>query len=581
MSSLKRLIPYCLRYRRKFLVGFLFVLLTNVVTVLSPKILGMAVDSLQENFSSDLLLRYAGIIVGIAIAGGIFRFSMRQVLIGLSRHIEYNLRNDFFAHMQELHPAYYDKHKTGDLMSRATNDLNAVRNVLGPGIMYSVNTTFLFTLAITSMCLVHIPLTLLALLPFSALSILVMKYGNRIHKAFERIQAQMSAISAKAQENLSGIRVVKAYVREAEEIKHFDEINSEYVERNRTLIKLWAVFYPMMQLVGGLGVLIILLVGGNLVINNTITLGDFVAFNGYLTMLLWPMIALGWVINVFQRGAASMGRLNAILDEEPAIRDADAPVDVPILNGHITIRDLTFTYPGADAPVLHDISLDIPAGSTLAVVGPTGSGKTTLVNLIPRLYDPPHGTVCIDGHPIQDIPLNTLRGNIGLVPQETFLFSDSIASNIAYGAGEAEEDQVQQAAITAQLHHNIEEFPHQYDTMLGERGINLSGGQKQRLAISRAVILEPPIFIMDDALSSVDTYTEEEILKRLAHVMESRTTIIVSHRISTIQHADHIIVLDEGRIVEQGRHDDLQQQDGLYASIHQKQLLEEELAEAE
>ncbi len=548
---------------------------------MAPRVLGMAIDDLEGRISADVLLQYAGLILGIAIVGGIFRFAMRQVLIGLSRQLEYNLRNDFFAHLQRLHPSYYDRHKTGDLMSRLTNDLNAVRNVLGPGIMYSVNTVILFSLAITMMCMLNVSLTLLALVPFPILSVMVMRFGKSIHRHFDRIQAQMSAISAKAQENLAGIRVVKAYAREDEEIRMFDAINREYVERNRKLINLWAVFYPMMQLVSGLGVLIILYVGGNLVIDGVITLGDFVAFNGYLVMLLWPMIALGWVINVFQRGAASMSRINRILDEKPAIRDPEQPTHIDLVRGDIEMRNLTFTYPGTDTPVLHDITLHIPAGSTLAVVGPTGSGKSTLINLIPRLYDPPYGSIQVDGIPIQDLPLEKLRGNIGLVPQETFLFSDSIASNIAYGAGEEEEDQIQQAAITSQLHNNIADFPHQYDTMLGERGINLSGGQKQRLAISRAVILEPAIFIMDDALSSVDTYTEEEILKGLASVMKSRTSIIVSHRISTIQHADHIIVLDEGRIVEQGNHQVLLDHDGLYAGLYRKQLLEEELAEAE
>jgi ATP-binding cassette subfamily B protein len=512
-------------------------------------------------------------------------------LIGASRHLEYDIRNDFFAHLERLPPAYFQKHRTGDLMSRATNDLNAVRMMIGPSVMYSADTVLRFVVAIAVMLSIDWRLTLLSLIPLPFVSIAVNYFGGAIHKRFEQIQAQLSELSAVVQEALSGVRVVRAYGREAYELERFRRSNDAYVARNRGLITLQGFFFPSMAFFLGLGALVALWFGSREVINGRITIGQFVAFNAYLTMLSWPVIAFGWVTNMIQRGMASWKRMLAVLETEPAISDrpVEAARHTPTIRGEIEFRDLVFSYD--DKKVLDHVTLKIEAGQTVALVGPTGSGKSTLINLLPRLADPPRGSVFVDGHDVRDLPLAVLRSSIGFVPQEPFLFSDTLANNVAFGldaildrAGEAGQaggerlHQILAAAAVARLDKDVVDFPHGYETRVGERGLTLSGGQKQRTAIARAIVIDPAILVLDDALSAVDTQTEEEILTKLRGVMRSRTSIIVSHRISTVRDADQIFVLDDGRIVERGQHDQLVKQNGLYAALHRKQLLEEELA---
>jgi ATP-binding cassette subfamily B protein len=475
--------------------------------------------------------------------------------------------------------SFLQSRSTGDIMSRATNDLNAVRSVLGPGIMYSMNTIVLVVISTSILLKLNWKLTLLAYIPLVLVSVTVKKFGGEIHDRFESIQEQFSNLSTKAQENLSGIRVVKAFAREASEIEQFGRLNVDYIRRNIALIRLWGVFYPLMTALLGMSSVALLWFGGRQVIEGRLTLGEFVAIMGYLAMLTWPTIAVGWVINIFQRGAASMGRILEIMQAEPEIRDHPrTSVPEPVL-GALEVRHLSFQYPTSANPVLHDISLSAPAGSTLAIVGHTGSGKSTLVNLIPRLFDPPPGTVFVDGKDIRQWPLSELRRIIGHVPQETFLFSETIRENVAFGSKSGMTDSdVEWAARVSQIAGDIVGFSHGMETYVGERGITLSGGQKQRVAISRAVATLPKILIFDDSLSNVDTDTEERILEQLTQVMRDRTTILVSHRISTVQNAHQIVVLKDGSVVERGTHDSLMERQGVYADLYRKQLLEEELA---
>jgi ATP-binding cassette subfamily B protein len=571
------------RYQREFLKGLACVVAATAIMLVSPIVLQYAIDDLTRGVTRAKLVEYGALLLAIGVVGGVFRFLMRRILIGASRHIEYDMRNDFFAHLQKLPLEYFQTHRTGDLMSRATNDLNAVRMMIGPSVMYAASTLLTLVVALALMVSIDPWLTLLSLIPLPFASFSVKYFGSAIHRRFEQIQAQLSEISAIAQEALSGVRVVRAYRQEAEEIERFRRANVEYVARNRRLIALQGFFFPSMAFFLGLGALLVLWLGSRQVILGGITLGEFVAFNAYLAMLSWPMIAFGWVTNMLQRGMASWKRMLEVLDAEPHISDAavtDAGRQAPIRGG-IEIRDLVFTYPGSERPVLDHVSLWISPGHTVALVGATGSGKSTLIGLLPRLHEPPPGTIFMDGVDIREIPLARLRAAIGFVPQEPFLFSDSIRENIAFGVqagGAALDARVREAAAVARLDKDVESFPKGYDTVVGERGITLSGGQKQRTALARALMIDPPILILDDALSAVDTYTEEEILSRLRGVMRGRTSLIVAHRVSTVRDADLIVVLDRGRIAEQGRHEDLVRRGGLYADLYRKQLLEEELA---
>jgi len=585
-ASLRRLLPYALRYRRQFLLGLICVVLSSTFQLLSPWVLKFAIDDLTRAVTRQKLIAYALALLGVACMRAVFLFLMRRIIIGASREIEYDLRNDFFAHLQHMPLEYYQARRTGDLMSRATNDLNAVRMMIGPAVMYSASTILVFAVALVLMASIDRRLTLIALIPLPMVSVSVKYFGSAIHKRFETIQAQLADLSAVVQEALAGVRVVRAYNQEQHEIERFSAANREYVRRNKGLIRLQGMFFPSMTLFLGLGSLLVLWVGSRDVINGHITLGEFVAFNSYLVMLSWPMIAFGWVTNMLQRGMASWKRMLEVLDASSDISDAavsEAGRHVT-LAGAIEIRDLTFAYPGTGRPVLEHVSLRIEPGQTVAFVGATGSGKSTLISLLPRLHQSPAGTVFIDGVDVNEIPLSRLRGAIGFVPQEPFLFSDTIAENIAFGvqAGDVQGDviarRVRGAAAIARLDKDVESFPKAYDTTVGERGITLSGGQKQRTALARAVMVDPRILILDDALSAVDTYTEEEILGRLRDVMRQRTSIIVAHRVSTVRDADQIFVLERGHVVERGTHDQLVGRDGLYAALYRKQLLEEELA---
>ena len=581
--AFRRLLPFVLRYRRQYVIGLVCVLVTTAIQLLSPRVLQYAIDDLTVGVTRPKLAMYAGILLGIAVVGAVFRYLMRQITIGASRDIEYDIRNTFFGRLQQMPLAYYQARRTGDLMSRATNDLNAVRMMIGPAVMYSANTILVFIVAIAIMLTLDPMLTLVALLPLPLVSVSVKYFGSAIHTRFEKIQEQLSDMSAVVQEALAGVRVVRAYSQEAHEIDRFRAANQEYMRRNRGLIRLQGLFFPSMTFFLGLGSLMVLWIGSREVIRGRLSLGEFVAFNAYLVMLSWPMIAFGWVTNILQRGMASWKRMLEVIDAVPEISDAtatDAGRAAP-LRGGIEIRDLVFTYPQADRPVLDHISLRIEPGQTVAFIGATGSGKSTLLSLLARLHDPPPGTVFIDGVDVREIPLSSLRGAIGFVPQEPFLFSDAVGDNIAFGAdpdSSGLQERIHEAATVARLDKDIVTFPRGFDTIVGERGITLSGGQKQRTAIARALMVDPRILVLDDALSAVDTYTEEEILSRLRDVMRQRTSIIVSHRVSTVRDADRIFVLDDGRIVEEGTHDDLVRHGGLYAALYRKQLLEDELA---
>ncbi|HEY3093710.1 MAG TPA: ABC transporter ATP-binding protein [Vicinamibacterales bacterium] len=580
MSPSRRLLAYVARYRGAFLTGSVCIVATTAITLAGPWVLKYAIDDLTKAGVTAAKLRlYGGAILGLAAVGGVFRFLQRRIIIGASRDIEFDLRNDFFARLQLFEPAYFHRNRTGDLMSRATNDLNAVRMMIGPAVMYLSNTVLTFIAVIWVMLSLNRRLTLLSLIPLPILSVAVYFFGAAIHRRFDKIQEQLSTISAVTQEALAGVRVVRAYRQEHFEIQRFKEANDEYVRRNRKLIRVQGAFFPIMGLLMGVGALLVLWLGAQEVIAGRMTVGELVAFNSYLMMLAWPMIAFGWVTNLLQRGTASWKRMLEVLAAEPAITDAGASSHITSrdqIRGDVEFRDLTFKY--GNVVVLRDISATLPAGTTTAIVGATGSGKSTLLNLLPRLNDPPPGTVFVDGVDVRDLPLAALRRAIGFVPQEPFLFSSTIAENIAFGVADMNREQVEQAAHVSRLDKDLADFPKGYDTVVGERGITLSGGQKQRTAIARAVMTDPKILVLDDALSAVDTYTEEEILSRLASVMRSRTTIIVSHRVSTVRTADQILVLDEGAIVEHGTHDQLVARNGLYAELYRKQLLEEELA---
>jgi len=576
LDKLKPLTPYLRRYWKQLAWGGISTVLYNVIKVLIPLVIGNAIDDMQRGLTEQKVLRHALILLLIAALSAIFLYITRQVIIGASREIEFDLRNDIFANLERQSPNYYHTHRTGDIMARTTNDLNAVRMLLGPAIMYSANTIVFMAAALPFMYRISPKLTFFAFVPMPAASVLVQYFGNRIHRRFERIQAMYSDISAKAQENFSGARLIRAFAQEDAEIASFETANREYIKRSLYLVRLMAMLWPTLEFVLGLSLMITLLVGGHEVVSHRISVGQFTAFNVYMVQLTWPLIAVGWVVNLFQRGTASIIRIDELLKQQPDIADAPMATDSPV-TGDIELRNLTFAYPDAP-PVLHDINLRIPAGSSLAIVGPTGSGKSTLVGLIPRLHDAAPGTVLIDDQPIRNFTLSALRKSIGFVPQETFLFSETIRQNIAFGKPDASPEQVEEAATIAHISTEILEFPKGFDTEVGERGLTLSGGQKQRTAIARAVIRDPKVLILDDALASVDTYTEERILSGLKRVMDGRTTIFISHRISTARNADQIAVLVAGRIAELGTHDELIARNGYYTSLFEKQRLEEEIS---
>ncbi len=575
-KSLRPLLPYLKRYRWGYVVGTLCIFVSNAALVLVPWVIGHAINDLKTGVTEQKLLHWIVWLLAVAVIRSVFLFLTRWILIGISRDIEFDLRNDLFSHLETLSYSYYQQMRTGDIMARATNDLNAVRMLLGPAIMYSANTIVFTAAALGFMVSISPKLTFYTFLPLPVASVVIQYFGRRIHERFERIQAMFADISARAQENFSGVRVIRAYAQEDAEIASFEAANNEYIGRSLKLVRLMGMLWPTLELMLGVAMVLVLWIGGREVLLGHIDIGHFASFTFYMMQLTWPIIALGWVVNIFQRGTASLLRLNEILVEQPQIQDASQARDLPI-EGEIEFRNLSFGYDGKE--VLHNLNLRIPAGSSLAIVGPTGSGKTTLVDLIPRIYDAQPGMVLIDGRPVRDYTLPSLRKNIGFVPQETFLFSNRIRENIALGVESASDIQIHDAAEAANIAADIESFPEGYQTLVGERGITLSGGQKQRTAIARALIRNPRILILDDALSSVDTHTEDKILNHLRDVMQGRTTIFISHRVSTVRNADRIAVLHGGRIVELGTHDELLALNGYYTDLYNKQLLEEELAE--
>ncbi|MFA6596987.1 MAG: ABC transporter ATP-binding protein [Ignavibacteriaceae bacterium] len=580
MTNLKSLKKYFVRYKTKIFWGILFILISNGFSTYIPIAIKDAINDLQHSLSHQTLIKYGLIIAGASLISGFFRFLIRQTIIVVSREIEFDLRQDFWAHVQRLPLRYFQNNSTGNIMAHATNDINAVRMFIGPAVMYTIDTGIRLLIVIWIMLSIDVSVTLYSLLPLPFLSYLIYVIGKKIHARFTAIQEKFSELTTKAQENYSGMRVIKSYVREESEIDEFAALSKDYLNRNMNLVKIQALFQPILFLITGLSIIIVIWVGGSEVIKNQLMLGDITALIIYLGLLIWPIIAFGWVINIIQQAEASMKRLNKILAEPFEVEESEiTDFSVKELNGKITFKNVSFSYNENLPKVLNKINLEIPVGTTLAIMGLTGAGKTTLINLLPRLYDVTDGEILIDDTPINKIPFATLRRQIGLVQQESFLFSDSITKNLCYGLKEEDHEKMMEVSRIAQFDKDVKDFPNGYETIIGERGITLSGGQKQRATIARALVIDPKILILDDSFSAVDTHTEEEILKNLKAFMKERTSIIISHRISTVKDADKIVVLDKGTIAEQGTHDELLALNKLYADIYYKQLLEKEIEE--
>ena len=582
MNELRALLPYLKPYRRTYLLGLVLVVISNFFTTLGPRFLEHGIDALRAGQPFGEVQVAVALLVGVALLGGLARYGMRQLLNSGSRRVETDLRDALYGHLQRMSAQFYDRYPTGDVMARTTNDLLAVRMVAGPALMYLVDTSTRALMIAPAMLAMSPALTVLALLPLLGLPVVMVTLGQVVHRRSQAIQAQFSELTSEAHENLSGVRVVRAYRQEGAETAHFQTLSQDYLTRNLDLVRVQGLFFPLLTLLGGISALVVLYYGGRLVMRGSVTVGEFVAFGVYLAILVWPMIALGWAVSLLQRGAASMARINELFREVPAITNPARPRSLPTARGAraVAFDGVWFRYPGAGDRgwALQDMSFEVPAGQSLAVVGATGSGKSTLVDMLVRAYDPDRGSVRIDGIDVREITLEDLRRAVGFVAQETFLFGETLRQNVLLGA--PDDGRLERVAEVSQLSEAIPSLPSGLDTMLGERGINLSGGQKQRAAIARALAQDPPVFVLDDALSAVDAHTEARILAALRSALEGRTSIIVSHRLAAVREADWILVLDEGRIVEQGTHADLISRGGRYWELLRRQQLEEELEEA-